>query len=318
MTGSEQSGERDTHMSEAPLNIYQRHLKACAVIDSMPWIKDQSNPQFKSVPIDAMRAGVRKACITAGMVHHGPSQMDYTREVEIRKDKNGVEVGKTFRYHGEAKFRLINVDDPTDIMEWDVVGEAMDTGDKGLGKLESSFIKNFYKAAFDIGEKGDDNDSYANEEFDQFIAAQRAESERAHAAAEKGKADENEKHRIILANIETPTVKAYIDRLGKDINQWPILDVYQCVCDIEEKEGKSAPSEFRSGEEIKNAEASGTIIPTEKEMENFINVMGQTDQFKDTVKNYKLKAGVKTPYELSFDQKVELYTAIKTIQGGRA
>lgn len=311
MTGSAQKGERDTHTSEIPLNIYQRHLKACEVIDAMPWIKDQSNPQFKSVPIDAMRAGVRKACIIAGMVHHGPSQMDYTREVEVRKDKFGNEVGKTFRYHGEAKFRLINVDDPTDIMEWDVVGESMDTGDKGLGKLESAFIKNFYKAAFDIGEKGEDNDSYSNEEFEQFLAAKRAESERAHAAAEKGKADEDEKHRIILANLETPTVKAYIDKHGKDLTQWPILDVYQCVCDIEEKEGKSAPSEFRSGEEIKNAEIAGTIIPTEQEMASFIDVCGAMPAYKETVKGFKQSHGAMSSYDLSYDEKVELYTILK-------
>lgn len=311
MTGSEQTGERETHIPDTSLNVYQRHLIACQVIDSMPWIKDQSNPQYKSVPIDAMRAGVRKACIAARIVHRGPSQMDYTREVEIRKDKNGMEVGKTFRYYGEAKFHLINVDNPDDIMEWEVVGEAMDTGDKGFGKLESAFIKNFYKAAFDIGEKGEDNDSYSNEEFEQFLATKRAESERAHAAAERGKADEDEKHRIILANLETPTVKAYIDKHGKDLTQWPILDVYQCVCDIEEKEGKSASSEFRSGEEIKNAEISGTIIPTEQEMASFIDVCGAMPAYKKTVKGFKQSHGAMSSYDLSYDEKVELYTILK-------
>lgn len=309
MTGSAQKGERDTHTSEIPLNIYQRHLKACEVIDAMPWIKDQSNPQFKSVPIDAMRAGVRKACIIAGMVHHGPSQMDYTREVEVRKDKFGNEVGKTFRYHGEAKFRLINVDDPTDVMEWDVVGESMDTGDKGLGKLESAFIKNFYKAAFDIGEKGEDNDTYSNEEFEQFIASKRAESEAAHTEAEKGDADLKAKHRIILSNLNSQIVKGYISKHGSNLEDWPILDIYQCACDLEE--GKQE-SEFKTGEEL-----SGMIIPTEQEMSSFIDVSGAMPAYKETVKAYKQGHGAKSSYSLSYDEKVELYTLLKDMGAGQ-
>ena len=236
----EQNGERETHIDVSTLNIYQRHLKACAVIDSMPWIKDQSNPQFKSVPIDAMRAGVRRACIVAGMVHHGPFSMDYVREVEVRKDKFGVDVGKTFRYHGEAKFRLINVDDPSDYMEWEVVGESMDTGDKGLGKLESAFIKNFYKAAFDIGEKGDDNDSYSNEEFDQFIATKRAEAEKVRQEAEQADREMAAKRQTILDNTEHPVVKAFIASHGRLPANWSDLDVIQCLIDLDEAKNRSS------------------------------------------------------------------------------
>lgn len=313
MTGSEQMGESDTHTS-APLNIYQRHLRACAVIDSMPWIKDQSNPQFKSVPIDAMRAGVRKACITAGMVHHGPYAMDYVREVEVRKDKFGNEVGKTFRFHGEAKFRLINVDDPSDFMEWEVLGESMDTGDKGMGKLESSFIKNFYKAAFDIGEKGDDNDSVANEEFDRFIQEKRAESEKAHQKEKAAEAGMEKRYRQILDNADSPVVKAFLDKNGRDPKRWSDLDVFQCLSDLED----ARVPDFKTGEELaEGSSVSGTVIPTEQEMAQFINVKGALPAFKETVRGFKQAHGAMTAFDLSYDEKVELYTLLMDMGAGQ-
>ncbi len=143
---------------ETPLNVYQRMVVAMQVIDGMPWLKDQSNSQFKSIPIDAMRAGVRKACIKAGLVHIGPLELDYTA---VMKD------GRIKVYTGTAVFRYVNADDPQDYIDFPTLGEAMDTGDKGAGKLISNLIKTHYKTAFDIGEQGkDDIDSYANEDIE--------------------------------------------------------------------------------------------------------------------------------------------------------
>jgi len=139
-------------------NVYQRLIDANRVIDSMPFAKDMSNSQYKSVPIDVMRAAVRKACIEAGLVHVGPLELDYTAVV---KD------GRIKVYTGTAVFRYVNVDDPHDWIDYPTLGEAMDTGDKGAGKLVSNLIKTHYKAAFDIGERGkDDIDSYANEDIE--------------------------------------------------------------------------------------------------------------------------------------------------------
>ena len=141
-----------------PLNAYQRMLVAQAVIDSMPWVKDMANSQFKSIPIDAMRAGVRKACIKAGLVHVGPIGLRY--EVQSRDGRIKV-------YTGECTFRYVNADNPYDYIEYASLGEAMDTGDKGAGKLVSNLIKTHYKTCFDIGEQGkDDIDSYSNEEME--------------------------------------------------------------------------------------------------------------------------------------------------------
>ena len=147
-----------TDSEPEPLNAYQRMLVAQSVIDSMPWVKDMANSQFKSIPIDAMRAGVRKACIRAGLVHVGPIGLRY--EVQSRDGRIKV-------YTGECTFRYVNADDPDDFIEYASLGEAMDTGDKGAGKLVSNLIKTHYKTCFDIGEQGkDDIDSYSNEEME--------------------------------------------------------------------------------------------------------------------------------------------------------
>ena len=140
-----------------PRNVYQRMIVAQQVIDSMPWVRDMANSQFKSIPIDAMRAGVRKACIKAGLVHVGPLDLRY--EVQSRDGRLKV-------YTGTAVFRYINADDPQEYIDFPSLGEAMDTGDKGAGKLVSNLIKTHYKTAFDIGEQGrDDIDSYSNEDM---------------------------------------------------------------------------------------------------------------------------------------------------------
>lgn len=154
----ETSEEGVTHTSHTqPLNVYQRMILAQQVIDSMPWVKDMANSQFKSIPIDAMRAGVRKACIKAGLVHVGPLDLHY--DVQSRDGRLKV-------YTGTATFRYINADDPREYIDFPSLGEAMDTGDKGAGKLVSNLIKTHYKTAFDIGEQGrDDIDSYSNEDM---------------------------------------------------------------------------------------------------------------------------------------------------------
>ena len=141
--------------------------KACEIIDGMEWVKDMSNTQYKSVPIDKMRAGVRKACIMAGLVHLGPEN------IEIERDRTD----RTFRLTATCTFRYINIDNPEEVIVCESVGEAMDNGDKGTAKVVSNLIKNHYKAQFDIGEQGkDDIDSYSNEEL--YAEADRIEKNR--------------------------------------------------------------------------------------------------------------------------------------------
>ncbi len=138
-------------------NVYQRMSKACEIIGQQPWAKDLKNSQFSSIPIDDMRRGVRDACVKAGLVHVGPYGID--KERTSKGDRMTL-------IEGSCRFKYINVDKPDDIVEYESLGEAMDTGDKATGKFLTNLIKNHYKAAFDIGEQGkDDIDAYSNEEM---------------------------------------------------------------------------------------------------------------------------------------------------------
>lgn len=147
---------RDTHDAK-PLNAHQRMIEAQKVIDGMPFAKDFTNSQYKSIPIDAMRAAVRRACIEAGLTHELVG-IEYKREVRG---------SGTYFYEATATMRFTSVDDPSDFVDHPTLGSAMDNGDKGIGKLVTNLIKNSYKETFDIGERGkDDIDSYANEDIE--------------------------------------------------------------------------------------------------------------------------------------------------------
>lgn len=167
----------DTHIHTK--NAYQRFADAMRIIDSMPWAKDLSNSQYKSIPIDTMRAGVRKACLQAGLVHVGPVDLNIER---VKQDGSN-----TTRFYATCTFEYFNIDNPEDRIVYESAGEAMDNGDKGTGKVISNLIKNHYKAAFDIGEQSkDDIDAYSNEEI--YAEADRIEANR-RKVREQSKAD---------------------------------------------------------------------------------------------------------------------------------
>lgn len=158
------------------MSARRRMIQAQRVIDGMPFSKDLSNSQYKSIPIDAMRAAVRRACIEAGLTHELIG-IDYKREIRG---------SGTYFYEGSAVMRFVNADDPSDYIDHPTLGSAMDNGDKGIGKLMTNLIKNAYKECFDIGERGkDDIDSYANEDIE--AEADRIAANRSRVQAKAGK-----------------------------------------------------------------------------------------------------------------------------------
>ena len=163
-------------MADAP-NAFQRMQVACSIIDGQKWVKDLSNAQYKSIPVDAMRAGVRKACVQAGLVHTGPDDLIIDRERSSD--------GRTVRFYATCTFHYYNVDNPADIISFESAGEAMDNGDKGTGKAITNLIKNHYKAAFDIGEQDEnddepvDVDTYSNEQYYAKVAEEEAKEKKA-------------------------------------------------------------------------------------------------------------------------------------------
>lgn len=167
-------------MTDAPPNAFQRMQIACSIIDGQKWVKDLSNAQYKSIPVDSMRAGVRKACVQAGLVHTGPDDLVIDRERSSD--------GRTVRFYATCTFHYYNVDNPADVISFESAGEAMDNGDKGTGKVVTNLIKNHYKSAFDIGEQDendepDDIDTYSNEQYYAKVAEQ--EKKEAKAAQDK-------------------------------------------------------------------------------------------------------------------------------------
>lgn len=205
---------KNTHTTEAPsapLTARQRMVVAQRVIDGMPFSKDLSNSQYKSIPIDAMRAAVRKACIEAGLTHE-LTAIEYTREIRG---------SGTYFYEGRAVMRFTSVDDPEDYIDHPTLGSAMDNGDKGIGKLVTNLIKNAYKETFDIGERGkDDIDAYANEDIE-------SEAERIEAIrARRAKNQEAAKQDRFFGDPLSP-LRRRVGQLKADPNAAQIVDQYK-------------------------------------------------------------------------------------------
>lgn len=210
-------------------NVYARFSQACKLIGSQEWVLNMENRQYKSIPIDDMRAGVRKACAEAGIVHVGPIDTEYTREVVD---------GRTFRYYGSCKFRYVSTENPEEFIEFESAGEAMDNGDKGMAKFITNLIKNHYKAAFDIGELGkDDIDSYSNEELYEEadrISAKRETAKReatGFAQAKECKDAINKWMGLSLDNASHEVIASYAGRFGT-MDSWRPGTFIQCYKEL--------------------------------------------------------------------------------------
>lgn len=208
------------------LNVHQRLRIAMAEIDRRTWTKDLSNNQYKSIPIDQMRAGVRGACIKAGLIHMVPLDLRYEKSV-ARTERGGTMTV----YEGTAVIRFVNVDDPEDFIDFPTLGCAMDSGDKGPAKLVTNLIKNAYKAVFDIGEQGkDDIDSYSNEEL--FAEADRI-AKRREEARPKPPEDECSQYRRqigVLMKDHEQTIAQYKAKYGL-VPNWTKEILIQCIAE---------------------------------------------------------------------------------------
>ena len=168
-----------THTQTAPRNVHQRLNDARAVLRRRAFSKDLANKQFSSVSIDAMRDAVQEAIIAAGL-----------NLVLVDKEFTVSASGPTKTFVGTAKMRVINIDDPSDFVEYWTESYANDNGDKGLSKWDTGLLKTAYKEIFQIGERGkDDIDSYSNEELES--EAERIEAIRERREANRRKASED-------------------------------------------------------------------------------------------------------------------------------
>lgn len=84
--------------------------------------------------------------------------------------------------------------------------------------------------------------------------------------------------------------------------------------------GKPEPAPVKKAEPkkapAKPEEKAEDAPMTEEEVSNFLNVKGALPKFKEVVKAFKLDKGAKSVYDLSFDDKIELYILVSTMEEG--
>ena len=153
-------------------NIYQRCLEAKKTLAANPWRLENQNTMFKTISIDQMKEAIEKAHVEHGIIVQMGEVVEFTRERVGEK-------GNLYNYKGVVKFLWVNPDNPADKREVVSIGEAMDTGDKGVSKFCTNALKNMYKIEYNIAERGDDIDEVADPVAESLRVAKPAERTKA-------------------------------------------------------------------------------------------------------------------------------------------
>jgi hypothetical protein len=145
-------------MSE--LNIYQRVNKVMSQCD---YLQKKQAQQGKGIQYDEVIAMIRGLLVTHGIVMVTTQEsLDCLGNVEGTKQKI---------YQGKYSLKLVNMDNPTDLIEHTAYAQGMDGGDKGAGKAHTYAMKTMIVKGFGL-ETGIDEESRAekierlNEDFD--------------------------------------------------------------------------------------------------------------------------------------------------------
>mgnify|MGYP003650064378 CR=1 FL=1 len=145
-------------MSE--LNIYQRVNKVMSQCD---YLQKKQAQQGKGIQYDEVMAMIRGLLVTHGIVMVTTQEsLDCLGNVEGTKQKI---------YQGKYSLKLVNMDNPTDLIEHTAYAQGMDGGDKGAGKAHTYAMKTMIVKGFGL-ETGIDEESRAekierlNEDFD--------------------------------------------------------------------------------------------------------------------------------------------------------
>ncbi len=178
---------------EQPLNVFQRINLAGQILQENQWIKDMQTSAYKSVDIDQIRRHVGAAEVQAGLV------AIYTEDSFERFELNGKTLARI-----TATITYVNIDEPSDRVDFVRSAVAFDSGDKGYNKCESMIYKNLYKGLYHIGERNEDPDATSNDEneiletvrWDRDALAEIMAIVKAHApAVAKAKEEDQEKRR---------------------------------------------------------------------------------------------------------------------------
>lgn len=113
----------------------------------------------KGVKYDVVISEIRKALIDNGIVFT-QTQVGVTEKIADLPTKSG---GVQLLYSSVYKNKLVNIDDPTDFVEGDIVAHGVDNGDKAPGKTSTYSAKVFLVKVFSL-ESGDNDESRAEVE----------------------------------------------------------------------------------------------------------------------------------------------------------
>ena len=113
--------------------------------------KDGRNTQqnYDYIEYGVVAGKIRELFDTYGIIIK-PEVLDY--ECDEVENKYG---NKGYHYVLKMHFTLINADDKEDIQKANWLGEAIDYGDKGINKAETSGVKYFLMRLFNVSEKGE-------------------------------------------------------------------------------------------------------------------------------------------------------------------
>ena len=133
-------------------NIHQKMLEVMKAIEYLN--KDDAvsygNTKYKAMSEEKVTMTVRKELIKQGIVV-------YPIDQTIEKDGNITTTN--------TKYRMVNVDDPTDYVELASSGQGADTQDKGVGKAMTYSFKYMLLRTFAIP-TGEDPDKITSDEID--------------------------------------------------------------------------------------------------------------------------------------------------------
>lgn len=274
--------ERDTHIAPSNFNIYQRRRMAKQIVYNHEFMKVAGQGlKYKYLPVEQVKPVVEKAWNESGIV----VDVVDTKAITIREpwDMTNQYGDKSRWYHimMELTIAMVNVDDPEDRVEFTFIGESKDNSDKTYSKAYTAAIKNFFKIEYNVAEgPKDDADAL---QTDQAIDESNMTPEEL----------EVRKQRQRQEKIEQMKGDPYFGKID-------------------------ASPDFKTGAQIADESAApDTAIPTEQEMAQFINVKGALPAFKETVKGFKLSHNAKTPYDLTFDEKAELYALLLDLGAGQ-
>lgn len=144
-------------MAEEKLNLAAKIAKISAELKAMKKGGHNSQQHYNFIEYAAVAAEIRKKQFEVGIAIVPRIEGYSCDQVATSKGGSG------FHYVLDMLFEVINTDNPEDRFQVKWLGEATDYGDKGINKAITSAVKYFIMRLYNISEKGEGDDEFANE-----------------------------------------------------------------------------------------------------------------------------------------------------------